>query len=415
VTAVGSSNLAFDHNGDTTTDDQGHTLIYDAWNRLVAVKNGGTTLDAYGYDALGQRVTENPGTLRDIYFSQAWQVLEEDIAGAMQNQYVWSPVYADAMIERDTPSQRLYVQHDGNWDLTALVNTSGNVVERYVYDSYGAVTYLNASWGTISGTAYSWIYQFQGGRLDTATGLYNFRHRDHSPALGRWMELDPMQFSAGDTDLYRYVANRPLDATDPSGLRLELLDKRVRIEGKIADLDKTTFVKATPYRDLVETFRERFKENFPGYVSPPINDLGRQVFRDAEKTVAFAFLVLFFEWDVHTTGDKVQIKGKEHVKQTVDGQVQVDEDHEETGSPATDRKFYKEEPWAGHECVHRILYKDDPGTGGAAGKQTVLTVKGTVSLVGIADSDLTIDYKLVIDKKGAVKMSFNGQDLPQKN
>jgi hypothetical protein len=40
VTAVGASNLAFDKNGNTTTDDHGFTLIFDPWNRLVTVKNG---------------------------------------------------------------------------------------------------------------------------------------------------------------------------------------------------------------------------------------------------------------------------------------------------------------------------------------------------------------------------------------
>jgi hypothetical protein len=34
-TAAGSSTLTFDANGNLTTDDQGHTLVYDAWNRLV--------------------------------------------------------------------------------------------------------------------------------------------------------------------------------------------------------------------------------------------------------------------------------------------------------------------------------------------------------------------------------------------
>jgi RHS repeat-associated protein len=220
VTAVGSSTLTFDKNGNTATDNQGHTLVFDAWNRLISVKNGSTTLELYSYDGLGRRVTENPGTLRDIYFSSAWQVLEEDVSGSMQDQYVWSPVYVDAMIERDTPTQRLYVQQDANWNVTALVNTSGTVVERYVYDPYGAVSYLNASWGTISGSAYSWVYSFQGGRLDTASGLYGFRYRDYSPTLGRWTQVDPLQFSAGDANLYRFVQDDPISGTDPSGLQV---------------------------------------------------------------------------------------------------------------------------------------------------------------------------------------------------
>ena len=46
TTAVGSASLSYDANGNTTADDQGHTLIYDAWNRLVAVKSGSTTIAA---------------------------------------------------------------------------------------------------------------------------------------------------------------------------------------------------------------------------------------------------------------------------------------------------------------------------------------------------------------------------------
>src|SRR5579884_2646607 len=223
VTAVGSSNLAFDKNGNTTTDDQGHTLVYNAWNQLVKVKNGATTLDAYTVDGRGWRVTENAGTLTDVYFSSQWQVGEEDVLGSMTNQYVWSPVYVNAMIERDTPSQRLYVQQDADWNVTALVSTSGSVVERYVFDPYGGVTYLTASWGSRSGSGYSWHYLFQGGRLDTATGLYNFEHRDYSSSLGRWLTVDPLGFRADDVLLYRFAADAPSVFVDPTGEILPLL------------------------------------------------------------------------------------------------------------------------------------------------------------------------------------------------
>jgi hypothetical protein len=33
--------------------------------------------------------------------------------------YLWSLVYIDALIERDTPTQRLYVQQDANFNITA--------------------------------------------------------------------------------------------------------------------------------------------------------------------------------------------------------------------------------------------------------------------------------------------------------
>ena len=134
-------------------------------------------------------------------------------------------MYVDALVLRDrdatgsgTLSERLWVQQDANWNVTALVNGSGSVVERYVYDPYGSVTVLSAAWGSLSGSAYAWIYRHQGGRLDTTTGVYDFRNRDESPALGRWVEVDPSGFAAGDVNLFRYIGNAPLGQVDPNGL-----------------------------------------------------------------------------------------------------------------------------------------------------------------------------------------------------
>jgi YD repeat-containing protein len=121
ITSIsGLTTPGYDANGNTTTDQNGYTLIYDAWNRLIQVKNGTNVLETYGYDALGRRVTENPGTQRDLFWDSSWQLVEEDVASAMADQYVWSPVYIDAIIERDTPTQRMYVQQDADFNVTAL-------------------------------------------------------------------------------------------------------------------------------------------------------------------------------------------------------------------------------------------------------------------------------------------------------
>lgn len=50
-----------------TGDETGKRFVYDAWNRLVAVKSsGGTVLLTYGYDSLNHRVPETvSGTTTD--------------------------------------------------------------------------------------------------------------------------------------------------------------------------------------------------------------------------------------------------------------------------------------------------------------------------------------------------------------
>jgi RHS repeat-associated protein len=219
ITSIsGQTTPGYDANGNMITDQTGKTLVFDAWNRLVQVKSGSTVLEPYTYDGLGRRVTVNPGTATSLYYSSAWQVLEEQSGGTTQAQYVWSPVYVDALIERDRGSERFYVQQDANYNVTAIVDPSGNVQERYIYDPYGQPTILTPTWGSRSGSSFSWVYLHQGGRYDNATGLYNFVNRDYSPALGRWVSMDPLRFGGGGPNFYQYVKNDPQTALDPAGL-----------------------------------------------------------------------------------------------------------------------------------------------------------------------------------------------------
>src|SRR5262249_13153545 len=83
--------------------------------------------------------------------------------------------------------------------------------------SASMTTYLNASWGTISNSAYSWNYLYQDGRLDPTSGTFSFRGRDLSPSLGRWLQVDPISLQAGDANLYRGEADTPINLLDPSG------------------------------------------------------------------------------------------------------------------------------------------------------------------------------------------------------
>jgi RHS repeat-associated protein len=49
-------------------------------------------------------------------------------------------------------------------------------------------------------------------------GFYEYRARAYHPKLGRFMSEDPIGFSAGDSNLFRYCAGDPVNKTDPTGL-----------------------------------------------------------------------------------------------------------------------------------------------------------------------------------------------------
>ena len=117
------------------------------------------------------------------------------------------------------PAQRIYYQHDANFNTTAvagLVGSTWQVTQRYVYDPYGNVTVLNADWTTASSQIPLTQYLHQGGRLDPITGLYLFRHRDYSPTLGNWIEQDPLGYING-ASRYQFAMDTPLRWTDPKG------------------------------------------------------------------------------------------------------------------------------------------------------------------------------------------------------
>ncbi len=58
---------------------------------------------------------------------------------------------------------------------------------------------------------------FTGREYEPVFNMYYYRARYYSPDLGRFMSQDPLEFDAGDLNLYRYIGNGPLNGTDPDG------------------------------------------------------------------------------------------------------------------------------------------------------------------------------------------------------
>jgi len=217
----------YDRNGNTTGDEVEKKFGYDAWNHLVAVRDMvNELLASYRYNALGWRVQEIRGEVTtDLYYSSQWQVLEERVSNVTTKSYVWSPVYVDAMIARDrdsdsngSPEERLYAVHDANFNVVALLDTSGNVVERFAYDAFGVFSVLTPGWGARGSSSYAWRHTYQGLMWFIDFDGLDSRNRVLGTAIGRFFQLDRMGFRGADVNLYRAVANNPLGFVDPLGL-----------------------------------------------------------------------------------------------------------------------------------------------------------------------------------------------------
>jgi RHS repeat-associated protein len=61
-------------------------------------------------------------------------------------------------------------------------------------------------------------FGFAGGLYDYDTKLVRFGARDYDGKIGRWLSKDPIGFDGGDTNLYGYVMQDPINLIDPTGL-----------------------------------------------------------------------------------------------------------------------------------------------------------------------------------------------------
>lgn len=99
---------------------------------------------------------------------------------------------------------------DANGNVTAYVDVSGTAVAHYWYSAFGETTEKSGS------MADDFTHRFSTKLFDVETGLVMYQLRAYSPALGRWISLDPIE-EAGGLNLYAVLANCCLNYTDTLG------------------------------------------------------------------------------------------------------------------------------------------------------------------------------------------------------
>ena len=110
-----------------------------------------------------------------------------------------------------------YVTTDAMGSVTAILDEDGNVLERRNYDAFGGMTCMAPDGTPVAESPTGLDVGFQGQVRDEVTGLYQMGYRWYSPALGRWLSRDPIGL-AGGVSLVCFVANKPLDNEDVTGL-----------------------------------------------------------------------------------------------------------------------------------------------------------------------------------------------------
>jgi RHS repeat-associated protein len=128
--------------------------------------------------------------------------------------------YADSRMPvamTDNNGTKYYLHYDQVGSLRAISrvlspDNTFEVVKEISYDTYGNIL-------TDSNTSFTVPFGFAGGLYDSDTKLTRFGYRDYDAYTGKWTAKDPIGFSGGDSNLYGYVLQDPVNFVDPSGLK----------------------------------------------------------------------------------------------------------------------------------------------------------------------------------------------------
>lgn len=202
LSTAGSLSLSYDGRGNLTSGGS-NTYSYDAANRLTGMS--GVTLS---YDPIGRLYETSDGVSTRFAYDGVDLIGEYNASGTLLRRYVHGPGLDEPLVwyEGSGTGDRRWLIPDQQGSIMALSNGTGAGLGGNAYDEYGAPHTGNV--GRFSYTGQTWIPE---------VGLLHYKARLYSPALGRFLQPDPIGYGDG-MNMYAYVQNDPVNSIDTLGL-----------------------------------------------------------------------------------------------------------------------------------------------------------------------------------------------------
>lgn len=208
ISAVGSNSYTYDAAGDITGDG---TNAY-TWNdegELSEVKVGGSAVGDYTYNYERQRTEKVAGsnTTQFIYAAGGLLYGEYDSSGNLIREYVYLNGAPLAQIAAGSTETLTYLHTDHLGTPRFATDTSGSEVWSWTNDAFGT----SAPSGSVTVNL-----RMPGQYYDSESGLFYNWNRYYNPAIGRYINSDPIGL-AGGLNTFDYVKANPISYLDLLG------------------------------------------------------------------------------------------------------------------------------------------------------------------------------------------------------
>ena len=208
-----------------TWSDNGNLLSHGSttyeWtfgNRLVRVLKPGSTTE-YAYDSQDRRtVVIEDGVMTRTLWSGSDEVGEYDLAGGLKRRFIPDGSGSmDARLATVNPDSTIYWHHtDHQGSVIGTSNGSGQAVALTNYSPHGEFGTAADGATQLTAPPQGSPFGYTGRQWDAKAGLYQYRARYYDPVLGIFLSMDPIG-TKDDPNLYGYVAQDPVNGTDPMG------------------------------------------------------------------------------------------------------------------------------------------------------------------------------------------------------